>query len=116
MGAARPPGPPRADRRWPHPTCCPGIGRPAERLAPDDAGPLLDTIFAQENTAWFFDLDLKAGVLPGLLLLRPTDPTLLAFTERVLGNRCQDPRVWCALRAVELARPPQAAAWIQPHV
>lgn len=55
-------------------------------------------------------------MLPGLLLLRPTDPTLLAFTERVLGNRCQDPRVWCALRAVELARPPQAAAWIQPHV
>lgn len=86
------------------------------RLAPEAAIPVLDALFARENPGHFFDLDLKAGLLPGLLVLRPQDPVLLALLERILANRCQDVRIYGALRAVEEARPPQAAPWIRRHV
>ena len=61
-------------------------------------------------------LDKIACALAGLLALHPGDAELVAWAERILGNRSGNERVYGALRGVAAGKVAAAKPWIPWHV
>jgi hypothetical protein len=86
------------------------------KLEPQKAAPLLEKMFNKDTGAKWFDLDIKSGVLPGLMLLNPEDETLHSWTKRLLGNRNNAPMIRGALRAVAEIKLLKARNWALYHL
>jgi len=86
------------------------------RLAPKRVEAALRKLFARETEHAGFDLDVRAAVLGGLMVLDGPTDEYLALLERILGNRSCANRILSGLRVVQALALNQARNWARPHV
>jgi hypothetical protein len=84
-------------------------------LSPAVAEPALRAVLDRDDPR-IMKLDKIACALAGLLHLAPADPALLAWAERILGNRTGATRVYGVLRGVAAGRVTAAKPWVPWHV
>lgn len=87
-------------------------------LAPEVARPLLRSLFEADYADPAYHADVVGALLAGMLVLEPTSPDVLQWTERILGSRCEvrPRRLYGALVGVATARLAAARDWVWPHV
>jgi len=85
------------------------------KLTPEKAGPFLRGMLEKERDNADLRLEVVGAVLGGLLVLAPSDPELLGWTERILGNRTNNPRVYGTLRGVVEGKVAGAKDWLRWH-
>lgn len=86
------------------------------KLSPDNAPKVLREMLEKKRDSEQLHLDIAGCVLGGLLIASPDDPEILKWTERILGNRTLQDRVYGPLRGVAEAKIEPAKEWCRYHV